>query len=209
MGNKNTHVANVAGPDQTNKRVHFSVSKYANGDVNEEEYYRVKLEELANKKLSAFDFEENDVLQEKKVKKATGREIVSNEVMTELREFIDEIKGSDMNFLTDEETWFLDRKADDAEIEVRLVWPNLQMFKKPMLLKIWNKRNNKNYVLKTNWCDFVEANKKVLKERETIQVWSFSKDEQLCFAVVRVEEPMVNRMTLEDASYDGGSSLIS
>ncbi|GKC63134.1 B3 domain-containing protein, DNA-binding pseudobarrel domain protein [Tanacetum coccineum] len=174
MGDKNTHVANVAGPDQTNKRVCFVVSKHA----NEEEYYRVKLEELANEKLSVFDFEENDVLCEQvkekkkpkklkggtkrkrssrddpdgkknKVKKVVGREIVSNEVMTELREFIDEIKGSDMklviqktlfqsdlkrsqnrlnmpfnqvethDFLTDEEIRFLDRKADDAEIKVR------------------------------------------------------------------------------------------
>ncbi|GKF92638.1 hypothetical protein Tco_0279357, partial [Tanacetum coccineum] len=65
MGNKNTHVANVVDHDQTNRRVGFVVSKHANGDVNdvnEEEYYKVKLEELANKKLSVFDFEENDVL---------------------------------------------------------------------------------------------------------------------------------------------------
>ncbi|GJT10942.1 hypothetical protein Tco_0857984 [Tanacetum coccineum] len=115
MGNKNTHVANVAGPDQTNKRVRFDVSKHANSDVNDinkEEDNRVKLEELANEKLSVFDFEENDVLCEQvkekkkpkklkggtkrkrssrddpdgkknKVKKVVGREIVSNEVMTE------------------------------------------------------------------------------------------------------------------------------
>nr|GFA59128.1 hypothetical protein [Tanacetum cinerariifolium] len=62
MGNKNTHVASVV--DQTNKRVRFGVSKHANNgdvnDVNEEEFNRLKLEELANEKLS--DFEENDLL---------------------------------------------------------------------------------------------------------------------------------------------------
>ncbi|GKA82129.1 B3 domain-containing protein, DNA-binding pseudobarrel domain protein [Tanacetum coccineum] len=249
MGNKNTHVANVSGPDQTNKRVCFGVSKHANSDVNdvnEEEYHRVNLEELANKK----DFEENDLLCEqvqekkkskklkggakrkrssrddqdgkkKKVKKVTGREIVSNEVITEYLKFIDEVKGSDMklviqktlfqsdlkrsqnrlnmpfkqvethDFLTDEEIRFLGSKIGNDGIEVRLVGPNLQMFMKPMRLTIWNMSGNKNYVLKTNWCDFVEANKMVLKERATIQVWSFRKDEQLCFAVVRVDEQNV------------------
>ncbi|GKD18939.1 hypothetical protein Tco_1208097 [Tanacetum coccineum] len=70
-------------------------------------------------------------------------------------------------------------------------------------------RSNNNYVLKTNWCDFVEANKKVLKEKATIQVWSFRKDEQLCFVVVRVDEPVMNRTTLEEVSSAGGSLLIS
>ncbi|GKB25820.1 B3 domain-containing protein, DNA-binding pseudobarrel domain protein [Tanacetum coccineum] len=196
MGNKNTHVANVPGPDQTNKRVRTSGDV---NDVNEEEDYRLMLEELANEKLSLFACEENNVLCEqvkekkkskklkggtkrksssrdgdckkKKVKKVVGREIASKEATTQLKEFINEIMGSDMKLVIqktlfqNEEIRFLDRKADDAEIKVRLVGPNLQMFKKPMLLKIWNMSNNKNYVLKTNWCDFVEANKKVLKEK--------------------------------------------
>ncbi|GJY87029.1 ribonuclease H-like domain-containing protein [Tanacetum coccineum] len=172
-------------------------------------------------------------------KKKVNKVVVSNEVTTLLKGFIDKIMGSDMklviqkmlfesdlkrsqnrlnmsfkqvethDFLTDEEIRFLDRKSDDAEIEVQLVGPNLQMFNKPMCLKIWNMTNTKNYVLKTNWCDFVEANKKVLKEKATIQVWSFRKDEQLCFAVVCVDEPVINRMTLEEASSAGGSLLIS
>ncbi|GJX64160.1 hypothetical protein Tco_0298503 [Tanacetum coccineum] len=186
MGDKNTHVANVADHDQTNKRVCFVVSKH----TNEEEYYRLKLEELANKKLSLFASEENDVLCEqvkeikkpkklkggtkrkrssrddqdgkkKKVKKVVGREIVLNMSFNQVETH---------DFLSDEDIRFLDRKADDAEIE---------------------------------------ANKKVLKERATIQVWSFRKDEQLYFAVIRVDEPVVNRITLEYASYAGGSSLIS
>ncbi|GJW40620.1 B3 domain-containing protein, DNA-binding pseudobarrel domain protein [Tanacetum coccineum] len=229
MGNKNTHVANVANHDQTNRRVGFVVSKHANGDVNdmnEEEYYRLKLEELANKKLSLFACEEDNVLDEGGKKKKVKKEIVNNEVTTRLKEIIDQIMDSNMKlvipktlfesdlkrsqdrlnmpfkqvethaFLTDEEIRFLGRKTEDAEIDVRLVEPNLQMFKKPMWLKIWNLSSSKNYVLKTNWCDFVEANKKVLKKKATIQVWSFRKDEQLCFAVVRVDEPVVNTTSL-------------
>ncbi|PWA62517.1 B3 domain-containing protein, DNA-binding pseudobarrel domain protein [Artemisia annua] len=266
MGNKNTHDQKL-----TNKRARFVVSKHANDDVadmNEEEYYSLKLEELAIKKLSLFAYEENDVLCEQikekkkskkltkfkggtkrkrssrnedgkknKVKRVVDREIVCNEVITRLKEFVGEIKGCDMklviqktlfesdlkrsqnrlnmpfnqvethDFLTGEEIR-LGSNTDKAGIEVRLVGPNMQMFKKPMWLKIWNMKSSKNYVLKTNWCDFVEANKKVLKERATIQVWSFRKDGQLCFAVVCVDEPVVNRTTLEDASSVGGSLLI-
>ncbi|GJX74862.1 B3 domain-containing protein, DNA-binding pseudobarrel domain protein [Tanacetum coccineum] len=266
MSNKITHVANVADHDQTNRQVGFVVSKHTNGDVNdvnEEEHYRLKLEELANEKLSLFACEEDDVLCEQvkekdKSKKLKGgtkckrssrndtdgkkkkvkKVVVSNEVTTLLKEFIGEIMGSDVklviqktlfesdlkrsqnrlnmpfkqvetnDFLTDEEIRFLDRKSDDAEIKVQLVGPNLQMFNKPMYLKIWNMTNTKNYVLKTNWCDFVEANKMVLEEKATIQVWSFRKDEQLCFAVVRVDEPVVNRTSLDNAS-SSGSYLIS
>ncbi|PWA89052.1 B3 domain-containing protein, DNA-binding pseudobarrel domain protein [Artemisia annua] len=245
MGNKNSHVANVATHDQklTKKRVRSVVNRHRNDDVadtNEDEYYRLKLEELANEKLSLFACEENDVDEDgkrKKVKRVVDREIVSNEVVTRLKEFVDEIKGYDMklviqktlfesdlkrsqnrlnmpfkqvethDFLTDEEIR-IGSNADKAGIEVRLVGPNMQIFKKPMWLKIWNMQSTKNYVLKTNWCDFVEANKKVLRERATIQVWSFRKDEQLCFAVACVDKPVVNRTSLEDAS-SSGSSLIA
>ncbi|GKG63393.1 hypothetical protein Tco_0640888, partial [Tanacetum coccineum] len=54
--------------DQTNRQVGFVVSKHTNGDVNdvnEEEHYRLKLEELANEKLSLFACEEDDVLKKK------------------------------------------------------------------------------------------------------------------------------------------------
>ncbi|GKC75984.1 ribonuclease H-like domain-containing protein [Tanacetum coccineum] len=62
MANKNTHVANVVDHDQTNRQVGFVVRKHTNGDVNdvnEEEYYRLKLEELANEKMSLFSCEED------------------------------------------------------------------------------------------------------------------------------------------------------
>ncbi|GJU35226.1 B3 domain-containing protein, DNA-binding pseudobarrel domain protein [Tanacetum coccineum] len=141
------------------------------------------------------------------------------------REFIDEIKGCNMklviqktlyksdltlsqnrlnmpfkqvethDFLTDKEMQILCDHG--GEIEVRLVGPNLQMFNKPMRLQIWHMSFVKTYVLRTNWYDFVEANKMVLKELATLQVWSFRKDEQLCFAVVCVGDPVVNMTTLE------------
>nr|GEY97911.1 hypothetical protein [Tanacetum cinerariifolium] len=72
MGNKNTHVANVASPDQTNKRVR------ASGDVNDmnaEECYRLKLEELANEKLPLFACEENNVLCQQVKEKKKSRKL--------------------------------------------------------------------------------------------------------------------------------------
>ncbi|GJS26995.1 B3 domain-containing protein, DNA-binding pseudobarrel domain protein [Tanacetum coccineum] len=88
------------------------------------------------------------------------------------------------DFLMPEEKEVL---GNGSEIEVALVGPKLKMYKKPMSLKIGGNWNNKNYVLKNNWSDFVEANKNVLEEGTIIQVWSFRKDKQLCFAVVCVD----------------------
>nr|GEX47792.1 B3 domain-containing protein, DNA-binding pseudobarrel domain protein [Tanacetum cinerariifolium] len=92
--------------------------------------------------------------------------VVKNEVTEWLQKFItDEKNGSDLKlviqkvlymsdlapgqnrlnlllkkllteyFLSDEERWILE---SDGEIKVRLVGPNLKMFKKPMELKIWD-----------------------------------------------------------------------
>nr|GFA92197.1 hypothetical protein [Tanacetum cinerariifolium] len=88
------------------------------------------------------------------------------------------------DFLTPKEKQVL---SYGSEIKVALVGPNLQIYKKPISLTIGGMWKNKKYVLKTNWSDFVEVNKDVLKEGTAIQVWSFRKDEQLCFAVVCVD----------------------
>ncbi|GKA30324.1 B3 domain-containing protein, DNA-binding pseudobarrel domain protein [Tanacetum coccineum] len=160
----------------------------------------------SNRKGSSMDEVDN--------KNKKGKMVVdSDDVITELQEFItsDEINGSDIklvikkrvytrptqnwlnmpfkhlethDFLTPEEKQVL---GDGSEIEVALVGPNLQMYKKPMSLTIGGMWKNKNYVLKTNWSDFVGVNKDVLKEGTAIQVWSFRNDEQLCFAVVCVD----------------------
>nr|GEV19327.1 hypothetical protein [Tanacetum cinerariifolium] len=81
------------------------------------------------------------------------------------------------------------RKDGTKEIKVQIVGPNLQMHEKTLLLKIWRMSSTENYVLTTNWFNFVEENNNVLKEKTTIQVWSFRKDEELCFGVVCVDEP--------------------
>ncbi|PWA91057.1 hypothetical protein CTI12_AA094550 [Artemisia annua] len=251
---------NVARHDQklTNNGVPFAASKRekeVNDKDDEEEYYRLKIEELVSEKLKLFGGENINVSYEwtksmggskrktssvnevhNKKKKKVKMVVDSNEAITQLKEFItsDEINGSDMklviqktlyasdlnrnqnrlnmpfkqvethDFLTHEEKHLL---GNNSEIKVHILGPNLQMYKKPMWLKIWSMSCTKNYVLKTNWSDFVMANKNVLKENKTIQVWSFRKNEKLCFAVVRVDNPMVNTTLLEDASC-AGSSLI-
>ncbi|PWA91058.1 hypothetical protein CTI12_AA094560 [Artemisia annua] len=168
-----------------------------------------QMESICRSKRKGSSMDEVDN-KNKKVKMVVDRD----DVITQLQEFImsDEINGSDIklviqkmvctrriatqnwlnmpfkkvethDFLTPEEKQVL---GDGSEIEVPLVGPDYQMYKKPMSLKIGGKWRNKNYILKTNWSDFVEANKNVLKEGTAIQVWSFRKGEQLCFAVVSV-----------------------
>nr|GEV39752.1 hypothetical protein [Tanacetum cinerariifolium]GEX13181.1 hypothetical protein [Tanacetum cinerariifolium] len=96
------------------------------------------------------------------------------------------------NFLTYEEKQVLGicgrRKDGTKEIKVQIVGPNLQMHEKSLLLKIWRMSSTENYVLTTNWFNFVEENKNVLKEKTTIQVWSFRKDRELCFGVTMVKD---------------------
>ncbi|GJY56302.1 B3 domain-containing protein, DNA-binding pseudobarrel domain protein [Tanacetum coccineum] len=143
--------------------------------------------------------------------------VVKNEVTERLQKFItDEMNGSDLklviqkvlymsdldpgqnrlnlplkqllteDFLSDEERSILE---SDGEIEVRLVGPNLKMFKEPMGLKIWDMTRTSNLVLKSKWKQFVEENKDYLKELSMIQIWSFRKDQQLCFALAVVDRP--------------------
>nr|GEX52799.1 preproricin [Tanacetum cinerariifolium] len=46
-----------------------------------------------------------------------------------------------------------------------------------------------NLVLTSKWKQFVEENKDYLKELSMIQIWSFRKDQQLCFALAVVDRP--------------------
>ena len=165
-----------------------------------------------------------------------GKMVVDSEATTQLKEFItsEKISGSDMklviektlyasdlkrsqnrlnmpftqvqthDFLTPEEKQVIDIKT---ALKVQIMGPNLQMREKPLSLRIWNMSRARNYVLTSNWCDFVEENKNVLKENTTIQVWSFRKDEKLCFAVICVDKPVENTTLLKDAS-SAGSLLI-
>ncbi|KAI3766756.1 hypothetical protein L2E82_16827 [Cichorium intybus] len=85
-----------------------------------------------------------------------------------------------LDFLTETEKRDLE---NGKELQVPLLGPRLRMYKKPMALKIWHLRTTKNYVLITNWNNFVKENKEDLKENTMIQVWSFRRDHQLCFAI--------------------------
>nr|GFA95801.1 B3 domain-containing protein, DNA-binding pseudobarrel domain protein [Tanacetum cinerariifolium] len=143
--------------------------------------------------------------------------VVKNEVTERLQKFItDVMNGSDLklviqkvlymsdlaprqnmlnlplkqllaeDFLSDQERWILE---SDGEIKVRLVGPNLKMFKEPMELNIWDMTRTSNLVLTSKWKQFVEENKDYLKELSMIQIWSFRKDQQLCFALAVVDRP--------------------
>ncbi|KAJ9563732.1 hypothetical protein OSB04_008892 [Centaurea solstitialis] len=140
--------------------------------------------------------------------------IVSNEITDRLKAFITEdMNGSDLKlviqkilyvtdldkhqnrlsmpvkqlekvkFLTDDEKRLLD---EDREFEVALLGPTLRMHTEPMRLKKWNLNTTSNYVLRTNWNRFVDDNREELAVNTRVQVWSFRKDEKLCFALACV-----------------------
>ncbi|KAI3497944.1 hypothetical protein L2E82_13948 [Cichorium intybus] len=88
------------------------------------------------------------------------------------------------DFLTENEKRDLKNKK---ELEVPLLGPRLQMHNEPMVLKIWHMNSTDNYVLKTNWNNFVKKNEEDLKKDRMIQVWSFRREEQLRFAIACLE----------------------
>ncbi|KAJ0829587.1 putative DNA-binding pseudobarrel domain superfamily [Helianthus annuus] len=95
---------------------------------------------------------------------------------------IKQLETKPHEFLTDDEI----RMVDKDGIEVRAVGSMMQMYAKPLRLKKWPMKKTDNYVLKTNWNNFV-ADNEGLKKDKMIQVWAFRKDRQLCFAIVPVE----------------------
>ncbi|XP_076898975.1 B3 domain-containing protein At5g24050-like [Bidens hawaiensis] len=88
-------------------------------------------------------------------------------------------------FLTDDEMRVIEDGGKDG-MEVKVVGPTMKMFEKPLRLKTWHMKNTDNFVLKTNWNEFVGRNKMVLKTYTMVQVWSFRKERELCFAIVPV-----------------------
>ncbi|XP_076898830.1 B3 domain-containing protein At2g32645-like [Bidens hawaiensis] len=84
------------------------------------------------------------------------------------------------------------RVMEDGRVdgmEVKVVGPSMKMYEKPLRLKTWHMKNTDNFVLKTKWNEFVASNKMVFKTYTVIQVWSFRKDRELCYAIVPVERP--------------------
>ena len=144
--------------------------------------------------------------------------VVKNEVTEQLQKFIrsDEMNGAELKLVTQKVLYMSDLKQDQnrlslplkqlitedfltteerlklenkEEMEVRVVGPTLEMYKEPMRLAIWDMNKTHNLVLKTNWYHFVKENKEHLKELSKIQVWSFRKNQQLCFALAVVARP--------------------
>ncbi|XP_076881693.1 B3 domain-containing protein At2g32645-like [Bidens hawaiensis] len=88
-------------------------------------------------------------------------------------------------FLTVDEMRVIEDGSKDG-MEVKEVGPTMRMHEKPLRLKTWHMKNTNNFVLKTKWNEFVASNKMALKTYTMIQVWSFRKDRELCFAIVPV-----------------------
>ncbi|GJT74691.1 B3 domain-containing protein, DNA-binding pseudobarrel domain protein [Tanacetum coccineum] len=168
--------------------------------------------------LATQPIEEPQKKKRKITPKIKSGPVVKNEVTERLQKFItgDEMNGSEPKLVIQKVLYMSDLKQDqnrlmlpfkkletedfltieeklalenENEIEVRLVGPTLKMYKEPMRLVIWNMTNTRNLVLKTNWYRFVEDNKEHLKELSKIQLWSFRKDQQLCFAIAVVARP--------------------
>ncbi|KAJ0718385.1 putative DNA-binding pseudobarrel domain superfamily [Helianthus annuus] len=96
-------------------------------------------------------------------------------------------------FLTEDERQIVEPDVPkENNIEVSLLGPTLEMYKLKMELTMWPMLSTYNYVLKTNWYQFWFDNRKHLKEGSKIQVWSFRRDQQLCFAIVCVEATWFN-----------------
>lgn len=216
------------------KQVRFAVSKHDN-DVNgefEEDYKKLnalacvceelkKIEESkksligSKRQRSSMDEVENKALKEfiegekingTKIKLVIQKTLYETDLKRSQNRLNMPFKQVETHeFLTDEEKEILKNKEG---IKVRVIGPTFMMYEKPLWLKIWSMSKTHNYVLNTNWCNFVEANRKILKVDTAIQVWSFRKDEQLCFAILCVDKPVVQTMSFECSS-SSGSSLFS
>nr|GEY00626.1 B3 domain-containing protein, DNA-binding pseudobarrel domain protein [Tanacetum cinerariifolium] len=152
--------------------------------VNKKRTKRVKCEEVVTERLRKFITDEmnNSDLELRIQKVLYMSDLKPNQKMLNLpqKQLITE------DFLSDNERRILE---SEGEIEIRLVGPMLKMYKKPIVLKMWRMSRTNNYVLKTKWKQFVEENKEHLKELVKIQLWSFRKDHQLCFALAAVARP--------------------
>ncbi|CAI9278709.1 unnamed protein product [Lactuca saligna] len=149
------------------------------------------------------------------VEKNKKVEIVKNQITQELEEFItNKLKGTEAKAVIQKTLYRSDLKENQnrlsmpmkqlkpdeflrknekedlengMELKVRLLGPRLEMHEEPMMLKMWRMNSTRNYVLKTNWNHFVMANKKDLEINKKIQVWSFRREEKLCFAIACLE----------------------
>ncbi|KAL7604682.1 hypothetical protein Lser_V15G15215 [Lactuca serriola] len=183
----------------------------------EDEYYLKKIQELVNQKMKLLaeqQVKEESKLKPPIEMKNSKPMVISKR---RLEEFItNEMNGTDlklvlkkilyesdlrknqnrlsmpMNQLEKNIEFLNENEKQDLEngkeFEVGLLGPRLGLHNKSMMMKMWKLKSTSSYVLKTNWNEFVEENKKDLKPHSEIQVWSFRKDNKLYFALVYVDE---------------------
>ena len=151
-----------------------------------------------------------------RVEKNKKVEIVKNHITQELEKFItNKLKGTEVKVVIQKTLYKSDLEENQnrlnmpmkqvirpdeflrknekedlengKEFEGKLWGPRLEMHENPMMLKMWHMKTTSNYVLKTEWNRFVKANEKDLEINKTIQVWSFRREEKLCFAIACLE----------------------
>ncbi|KAL4586520.1 hypothetical protein LXL04_011156 [Taraxacum kok-saghyz] len=106
-----------------------------------------------------------------------------------------------LDFLKEHEKQLIHEK--EKGLKVKLLGPRLREHKEySMVLKIWHLKSTENYVLITNWNDFVKENQKDLKKDTMIQVWSFRIKDKLHFAIACLE------MDISDAPAPISDSLL-
>nr|XP_043625882.1 B3 domain-containing protein At3g25182-like [Erigeron canadensis] len=93
-------------------------------------------------------------------------------------------------------------KDKKSGVEVGILGPNLRMYDRMLELKIWDMPCTKNYVLISNWYNFVKEHYNFLKKGTLIQVWAFRLNEQLCLALVCPDHEDDN-VAFEENLHDG------
>ncbi|PIN12447.1 hypothetical protein CDL12_14944 [Handroanthus impetiginosus] len=108
------------------------------------------------------------------------KELFDSDVSKNLNRLSIPYGKSDLRFLTLEEVEYF--KAPKAEILATLVEPCL----KECRINFRNWESNSMYVLTTTWNDVWMRN--MLRRGTMIQLWSFRRNSELCFALVRIED---------------------
>nr|XP_043625894.1 putative B3 domain-containing protein At3g24850 [Erigeron canadensis] len=157
-----------------------------------EAYYMKKIEKLANGKLELFKVFLNlekfisDELNGSKLKLVIQGYLTANDLKRLYMPF-KMVKNHD--FLTAVEKQIVNKPKVNQDcpnmgFTVPVLGPKLELYEKTIDLKtIWDTPKTPNYVLTTNWCNFVKENESIFKEGAEILVCSFRMEGKLCFAV--------------------------
>nr|GEY62435.1 hypothetical protein [Tanacetum cinerariifolium] len=110
--------------------------------------------------------------------------VVKNEVTERLQKFItNEMNGLDLKLVIQKVLYMSDLAPRQNRLNLLLK----QLLTEDFLSDQERRILESNREIK--WKQFVEENKDYLKELSMIQIWSFHKDQQLCFALAVVDRP--------------------